>query len=118
MPHRLPGALCCALALLWLIGMAANALAETGVASWYGPESGSTMANGKHFYPDRVSCAHKTLPLGTRIRVTDLGTGRSITCIVTDRGPYIRGRIVDLSRGAARALGMRGLAHVRVEKLN
>lgn len=92
-------------------------LAETGMASWYGNESGSRRADGHHFNPRAVSCAHKTLRLGTWIRVTDLRTHRSIRCQVLDRGPYVRGRIVDLSARAAELLGMkqRGTASVKLQ---
>lgn len=111
MLDRLLAALC-----VVLVFASTAAHAEVGWCSWYGNENGQfRMANGQHFYPDRISCAHKTIKLGTRIRVTNLKTGRSIVCPVLDRGPYVRGRIVDLSRGAARALGVGGTARVRVE---
>jgi rare lipoprotein A len=66
-----------------------------------------------------LTCAHPSAPFGTRLRVTDLETGRAVVVTVTDRGPFARGRIVDLSLAAARVLGMveRGLAKVRVERL-
>jgi rare lipoprotein A len=66
-----------------------------------------------------LTCAHPRAPFGTRLRVTDLETGRAVVVTVTDRGPFVPGRIVDLSLGAARALGIvdRGLAKVRVERL-
>jgi len=65
-----------------------------------------------------LTCAHPTAPFGTRLRVTDLETGRAVVVTVNDRGPFARGRVVDLSLAAARALGMveRGLARVRVER--
>jgi rare lipoprotein A len=103
-------------ALFIIVLLTLPAAAETGWASFYGSESGSTRADGHRFVPSHVSCAHKTLKLGTWIRVTDLETGRSIRCQVLDRGPYVRGRIVDLSLGAARALGIvkRGVVRVKV----
>lgn len=108
-----------ALALLcaWLcIALAMPAAAETGIASWYGNENGQwRMANGRRYYPDRISCAHKTIKLGTQVRVTNLSNGRSIVCPVLDRGPYAPGRVLDLSRGAARAIGAGGLTRVRIE---
>ena len=66
-----------------------------------------------------MTAAHKTLPFGTRVRVTHAGTGRSVTVTINDRGPYIRGRIIDLSRAAAGVIGMRGsgVANVRLEVL-
>lgn len=89
--------------------------AETCIASWYGSESGNRTASGERFHPEGISCAHKTRPFGSTVRVTLLGSGRSISCRINDRGPYVRGRCIDLSRGAARALGMGGTARVSVE---
>jgi rare lipoprotein A len=87
-----------------------------GYASWYGPESGSQTANGEHFRPDAITGAHTTLPLPSYVEVTDLDTGKRIIVRVNDRGPFRRDRILDLSRGAASELGMRGrgVAPVRV----
>lgn len=90
------------------------AKAETCVASWYGSESGNRTASGERFHADAMTCAHRTRPFGTQLRVS-LRNGRSIVCRVNDRGPFVRGRCVDLSRGAARALGMSGTARVTVE---
>ena len=106
-------------ALLWAILSTAPAFAETGTASWYGPESGSHTANGERFKPDGVSCARRRGKFGTMLRVTDLATGKSILCRLNDRGPAAyTGRAIDLSRGAARALGIlsRGTARVRIEE--
>lgn len=89
--------------------------AETCIASWYGAESGLKTASGERFHPEGVSCAHKTRPLGSTVKVTMLGTGRSISCRINDRGPFIKGRCIDLSHGAARAIGMDGVARVSVE---
>lgn len=88
---------------------------EFGIASWYGPESGNRTAMGTRFRPEGISAAHKTLPLPTRVRVTNLHNGRSLVLVVNDRGPFKKGRIIDLSQGAARQLGIRGLAKVKVE---
>lgn len=88
-----------------------------GRASWYGYESGTTRADGRPFRPEEFGAAHWTLRLGTRVRVTDLATGRHVDVTVNDRGPHPRlHRLIDLSLGAARALGItqRGLATVRV----
>lgn len=75
-------------------------------ASWYGPGfHGKKMANGEIYNQYNISVAHKTLPLGTFLRVTNLGNNRSIIAPVTDRGPYIPGREVDLSYGAAQRIG-------------
>ncbi|MCP5373558.1 MAG: septal ring lytic transglycosylase RlpA family protein [Hyphomicrobiales bacterium] len=92
--------------------------AETGIASWYGPNfhNGRT-ANGEVFDMNRVSAAHRTLPLPSIVRVTNLGNGRSLIVRVNDRGPFAHGRIIDLSRRAAQLLGFQqqGTARVRVE---
>lgn len=95
---------------------------ETGIASWYGYETrrqkgGHMTANGEAFYPNGLSAAHKLLPLPTHVRVTNLENHRSIIVRVNDRGPFVKGRIIDLSAGAARRLGFyeKGTARVRVE---
>lgn len=85
-----------------------------GYASWYGNESGNQTANGERFRPRWVTAAHKTLPLPTYVEVTALDTGRTILVRVNDRGPFSRGRIIDLSRGAAEALGIRAAGHAAV----
>lgn len=87
-----------------------------GLASWYGNESGNRTANGEKFKAKWVTAAHTTLPLPSYVEVTALGTGRTILVRVNDRGPFVRGRILDLSRGAAEELGVRasGPAQVRV----
>ena len=93
---------------------------KTMTASWYGQEfSGRRTASGTRFDPRGLTAAHKTLPLGTRIRVTNPRTGASVLVTVTDRGPYCGRRDLDLSRAAAREVGilMRGVAPVVVEVL-
>jgi rare lipoprotein A len=90
---------------------------EVGIASWYGNESGSKTAMGTRFYPGGVSAAHKTLPLPSKVRVTNLHNGRSIVLTVNDRGPFKHNRIIDLSRGAAQKIGLNGLAKVKVDYL-
>ncbi|MEM6381713.1 MAG: septal ring lytic transglycosylase RlpA family protein [Pseudomonadota bacterium] len=72
-------------------------------ASWY--QCCSTTANGERFNPDGLTAAHRTLAFGTRVRVTNLSNNRSVTVRINDRGPFIRGRGIDLSRGAARQIG-------------
>ena len=91
---------------------------EVGYASWYGHESGNRTARGEKFRPDWISAAHPTLPLPSYVEVTDLATGRTVLVRVNDRGPFARGRIIDLSRGAAKLLGVekRGHAAVRVRR--
>ena len=95
---------------------------EVGVASWYGKETqrqrGGTMtANGEAFDPKKPTAAHKYLPLPTHVRVRNLENGRSMIVRVNDRGPFVKGRIIDLSAGAAKQLGFyrKGLAKVKVE---
>ncbi|MBK8815214.1 MAG: septal ring lytic transglycosylase RlpA family protein [Methylococcaceae bacterium] len=87
---------------------------EIGMASWYGHESGSKTSMGTYFRPEGISAAHKTLPLPSKVRVTNLHNGRSIVLVVNDRGPFKPNRIIDLSHGAARKIGVNGLAKVKV----
>lgn len=87
---------------------------EVGIASWYGSESGIKTSMGTRFRPEGVSAAHKTLPLPSKVRVTNLHNGKSIILVVNDRGPFKPNRIIDLSHGAARRIGLRGLAKVKV----
>lgn len=96
------------------------AYASTGVASWYGPGFyGNRTANGEIYQPGTFTIAHRSLPFGTRVRVTNLNNGRSAIARVNDRGPYVGGRIVDLGQGIASHLGVTssGLADVRLEVL-
>lgn len=95
---------------------------ETGVASWYGRETqrnkGGTMtANGEAFDPRKPTAAHKYLPLPMHVRVKNLDNGKSMIVRVNDRGPFVKGRIIDLSSGAAKQLGFyrQGLARVEIE---
>jgi len=91
-----------------------------GIASWYGPGfHGRQTANGEIFDENAMSAAHRTLPLASLVRVTRLDTGRSVVLRVNDRGPYVDGRVIDLSKAAAQALDFieAGLAEVRVEAL-
>lgn len=91
-----------------------------GIASWYGADfNGRLTASGEVYDMYEMTAAHKTLPLGSMVKVHNLDNGKSATVKVNDRGPYVEGRVIDLSRKAARALGMRddGTAHVRLEVL-
>jgi len=95
--------------------------AHTGEASWYGPGfKGKKTASGEIFDPAKFTAAHRTFPLGSRARVTHLESGKSVEVDINDRGPYIDGRIIDLSHAAARALGIteNGTAVVRVELIS
>ena len=91
-----------------------------GMASWYGYDgSGSRTAGGERYNPEGMTAAHRSLPLGTRVRVTNTHNGRSVVVRINDRGPYARGRVIDLSAAAARILGMMGsgVAQVRIDVL-
>jgi len=89
-----------------------------GKASFYG--HGTKTASGETYNPNGMTAAHRTLPFGTQVRVTDLGSHRSVVVRINDRGPFIKDRIIDVSRGAAQQLGMigRGVANVEVQVLS
>lgn len=121
-----PAALVVLLAALVLAGCAGpgavvrRGWTQVGLASWYGkPYHGRRTASGEVYNMYGVSAAHRTLPFGTRVRVTRLDNGRSIVVRINDRGPFVRGRIIDLSYGAAKKLGMvqEGVVKVRIEVL-
>ena len=94
---------------------ASTRMASRGVASFYSEDT--ETASGEKFDARELTAAHPTLPFGTRLRVTDVNTGRSVTVRVNDRGPYVPGRIVDVSSSAATELGMvgKGIANVRLD---
>lgn len=105
-----------ALALLTLFALPVAAeAAECGRASWYAMTS--RTASGERANPASFHAAHRTLPFGTRLKVTNLSNGRTVTVRVNDRGPFVRGRVVDVSKAAAQALGFvnAGTARVRIE---
>lgn len=91
--------------------------ARTGKASWY--QCCNKTASGERYNPDGFTAAHRSLPFGTRLLVENVGTGRSVVVRVNDRGPFVKGRLIDVSRGAARKLGMlgSGIATVRLKVL-
>ncbi|MEM9878193.1 MAG: septal ring lytic transglycosylase RlpA family protein [Pseudomonadota bacterium] len=94
---------------------------QRGLASWYGPKfHGKLTANGERYNQWALTAAHKTLPLGSYVKVTNLDNGRSLVLLINDRGPFVRGRIIDLSRRAADILGVikKGTAPVLVERTN
>lgn len=96
----------------------APAMAQTGIASVYSTHEGSSRtASGETLHDGALTAAHKTLPFGTLVRVTNLKNGRSVVVRITDRGPFVRGRIIDLTVAAARAIGMAGIAPVNVSVL-
>jgi rare lipoprotein A len=87
----------------------------SGIASFYGNESGSHTASGQRFNQNAMTCAHRSLPFGTRLKVTH--GDRSVVVTVNDRGPFVRGRVLDLSTAAARAIGLGGVGQVVAEVL-
>ncbi len=95
---------------------------SVGQASYYGNEPGEggpLTANGERYNPGGLTAAHRSLPFGTRVRVTSTNTGRSVVVRINDRGPFVGGRIIDLSKGAARAIGLTnsGVGKVRLDIL-
>jgi len=99
----------------------AHSTVQVGAASWYGGRhAGRLTASGERFNPQAMTCAHRTLPLGSVVKVTDVATGKTVSLKVNDRGPYVRGRILDLSEGAAKELGVghRGIMIVRIEAVS
>jgi len=98
--------------VLLLMGLAMAATADEamarqcGGASWYGDRfAGKRTASGVRFNPNAMMAAHRTLPFGSRVRVTERRSGRSVTVRIVDRGPHVRGRVIDVSKAAARKLG-------------
>lgn len=90
--------------------------AQAAIASYYGPGfAGRRTASGERFNPSAMTAAHRTLRFGTRVKVTNSRNGRSVVVRINDRGPHVKGREIDLSSGAAKAIGMGGLAQVRIK---
>jgi rare lipoprotein A len=92
---------------------------QIGQASWYGSEAGSKTANGERYNPQGLTAAHRTLPFGTKVRVTNLTTGKVVVVRINDRGPFHRHRSIDISAGAAEAIGLKsqGVGRVKIEVL-
>jgi rare lipoprotein A len=88
---------------------------QTGIASVY---SGEQTANGEYAHASALTAAHRTLPFGTMVEVTNTQTGRSVVVRINDRGPFVRGRVIDLTPAGARAIGSSGLAPVRLTVLS
>ncbi|MGB8609343.1 MAG: septal ring lytic transglycosylase RlpA family protein [Bradyrhizobium sp.] len=88
---------------------------QTGIASVY---SGEQTANGEYAHATALTAAHRTLPFGTMVEVTNTQTGRSVVVRINDRGPFVRGRVIDLTPAGARAIGSSGLAPVRLTVLS
>jgi rare lipoprotein A len=108
------GCACALLAFLSTTAIAASpqtGIAQSGIASVYS-YSGSRTASGGRASPSALTAAHRSLPMGTMVRVTNHANGHSVVVRITDRGPFVRGRIIDVTPAAAHALGFSGLAHV------
>ncbi len=120
MLFRLAIALCAAILTVPLAATDAFAASQQGIASYYGQKfHGRKTASGERYDHNAMTAAHRTAPFGSQIRVTNLSNGRSVVVRVNDRGPWVRGRVVDVSGAAARQLGMtgRGLTRVSVSPL-
>ncbi|MGB5212733.1 MAG: septal ring lytic transglycosylase RlpA family protein [Anderseniella sp.] len=106
-----------ACAMLLLALAPANA-AETGKASWY--KMGTKTANGERFKPNGLTAAHRTLPFGTKVRVKNLRNGKTVVVRINDRGPFIKSRIIDVSKGAAQKIGLirAGVTKVSIKVVN
>ena len=96
----------------------AESASERGLASWYGPRfQGKRTASGERFDTSAMTAAHKTWPFGTKVRVKSVSTGKEVVVRINDRGPFIKGRIIDLSNAAAKALGFNGVHQVEIARL-
>ena len=93
----------------------AAAAERGGVASVYSTESGGGTASGQKLNPNALTAAHRTLPFGTKVKVTNKHNGRSVVVTINDRGPFVRGRVIDVTPAAARVLGFSGLTQVSVD---
>ena len=92
-----------------------DVLAADGIASVYSTREGTRTASGVKLNDNALTAAHRTLPFGSKVRVTNTKNGQSVVVTITDRGPFIRGRVIDLTPAGARALGFSGLASVNLE---
>ena len=108
---RLGAAICGAMIFF---GCSVRAMAEARIASVYA-YAGHRIASGERAQPNGLTAAHRSLPFGTRVRVTNKSNGRSVIVRINDRGPFLRGRVIDLSPAAANALGVSGLARVTLQ---
>jgi rare lipoprotein A len=111
---RIIGVVMTCFAAVLFIADLSDAKAESGIASIYA-YSGTKTASGERANPSGLTAAHRTLAFGTRVRVTHRHNGRSITVRINDRGPFVRGRVIDLTPAGARALGFSSLAPVKLE---
>ena len=93
-----------------------GAFAQSGIASIYSTESGTRTASGQRLNPGALTAAHRSLPFGSKVRVTNRNNGRSVVVTIVDRGPFVRGRIIDVTPAAAHALGFSGTTRVTVDR--
>ncbi|WP_157014309.1 septal ring lytic transglycosylase RlpA family protein [Mesorhizobium xinjiangense] len=100
------------LGALMVVASAGDAAAQCGRASWYALTS--KTASGERMNPAAMTAAHRTLPFGSQVKVTNKGNGRSVVVRINDRGPFIRGRVIDLSKAAARKLGFIRAGHTSI----
>jgi len=108
-------AVLCGVAIFIAVSAAANA--QSGIASVYAYAGGRT-ASGEHASPNDMTAAHRSLPFGSTVRVTNLRNGRSAVVRINDRGPFVRGRVIDVTPAVARVLGFNGLAPVKLDVLH
>ena len=106
-------AICFAIACAMLAGTITYSVAQSGTASVYSYKGGRT-ASGEHSHPSGLTAAHRSLPFGTKVRVTNKRNGQSVVVRINDRGPFVRGRVIDVTPAAARSLGFSGLAPVQL----
>lgn len=109
------------IAALFLCLFSTSAMSEDCTASWYaindGSQPGTKTASGIPLNNNAMTAAHKSLPFRSKVKVTNKSNGKSVILTITDRGPYVRGRCIDVTQGAARALGFSGIARVTVERV-
>jgi rare lipoprotein A len=111
---RLTAALC---GVVMIFAAPIAAQAQSGIASIYAYK-GEKTANGERAAPGGLTAAHRSLPFGTRVKVTNKRNGRSVVVRINDRGPFVRGRVIDLTPAGARALGFSGLAPVELQRVS
>jgi rare lipoprotein A len=118
MKHMIPPVALAIASIQIIQGPLTSALAEeqSGIASVYSTESGTRTASGERLNPKALTAAHRSLPFGTRVRVTNKRNGRSVVVTVNDRGPVVRGRVIDVTPAAAQLLGLSGLTQVTVNR--
>lgn len=107
-----------AIAGVLIVPTSKSLAAQSGIASVYSTKDGSKTASGAKMSDHRLTAAHRSLRFGSKVRVTNRKNGKSVVVTINDRGPFVRGRIIDLTPAAARALGFSGLAQVTIEVMS